>query len=142
MIRPYQDHDINELLDVWYAASSLAHPFLPAAFQKQERENIRNIYIPNTRTWVYLVANELVGFISMIDNEIGAIFIKPTYHGQGIGTKMVNYVAQFHKTLEVEVFKANKIGRPFYDKYGFVYLSEYLHEATNNQVLRLKFTKR
>lgn len=141
MIRPYQDSDLDLLLDVWYVASTLAHPFLTEAFQTQERENIRNIYIPNTKTWVYLNAHDLVGFISMIDNEIGAIFIRPDHHGQGIGTKLINYIAPFYDSLEVEVFKENKIGRPFYKKYGFVFLKEYLHEATNSQVLRLKFTK-
>lgn len=84
MIRPYQDKDMKPLLDVWYAASSLAHPFLDEAFQKQERENIRNIYIPNTKTWVYLANKEVVGFISMINNEIGALFIRPDFHGKGI----------------------------------------------------------
>ena len=141
MIRKYKAADIEILLDVWYAATTLAHPFLTTSFQAQERENIRNIYIPNTKTWVYIKEAELVGFISMIENEIGAIFIKPDFHGQGIGTKLTNHVAQFHSTLEVEVFKENEIGMPFYEKYGFVFLKEYLHEATNSQVLRLIYTK-
>ena len=141
MIRKYKETDLENLLNVWYAASSLAHPFLEEAFQQQERENIRNIYIPNTETWVYVEAGELIGFISMIGNEIGAIFMKPDHHGKGIGTKLINQVAQFHDVLEVEVFKENKIAVPFYKKYGFEILKELLHEATNNQLLRLRYTK-
>ena len=141
MIRKNKATDIEEVLNVWYAASSLAHPFMKESFMQQERKNIRNKYIPNTETWVYLEADKLVGFISMIGNEIGAVFIQPDQQDKGIGTQLVNHVAQFHESLEVEVFKENKIGKPFYDKYGFQFLKEHLHEATNQQLLRLIFTK-
>ena len=47
---------------------------------------------------------------------------------------------ELHGNLEVEVFKANTIGRNFYSKYGFKPLEEKYHEPTGQQVLRLKFT--
>lgn len=31
------------------------------------------------------------------------------------------------------------IGRAFYEKYGFEKIKEYLHEQTNNQIIRLQF---
>ena len=45
-----------------------------------------------------------------------------------------------HGNLEVEVFKANSIGRNFYARYGFRHLEEKLHEPTGQQILHLKFT--
>ena len=45
-----------------------------------------------------------------------------------------------HGDLEVEVFKANSIGRKFYSTYGFEQLEEKSHEPTGQQVLRLRFT--
>ena len=41
--------------------------------------------------------------------------------------------------LEVEVFKDNKIGRAFYDRYGFKFVHEYIHEETNRAVWRMKY---
>jgi putative acetyltransferase len=139
MIRAYEDKDIEELLDTWYQASSVAHPFMDEAFLAKERKNVREIYIPNTVTSVYEEEGHVVGFIAMIGNEVGAIFVQPGKQGAGIGFKLMNHVAQIHKELEVEVFEANAIGRGFYEKYGFKFLKEYIHEETNQKLLRLKF---
>ena len=102
MIRAYEDKDIEALLEVWDHASLLATPFLEASFLEQERKNIREIYIPNTKTWVYEQNDKVVGFIAMIGNEVGAIFVDPQYHGTGLGAKLMNYVAELHDELDVD----------------------------------------
>ena len=76
----------------------------------------------------------------MIGNEIGAIFLVPSYHGRGMGKAMLDWVAKRHTSLEVEVFKANPIGRAFYDRNGFQFVKEYIHEETQQAVLRLKLS--
>lgn len=141
MIREFKDADIEELLDVWYDSSSLAHPFLEEDFMEQEMVNVRDVYIPVTKTWVNLSDGILDGFISMIGNEVGAIFVSPEKHGRGIGKSLMDHVSKLHDELEVEVFKENKIGRDFYDKYGFKIIKEHLHEETGDRLLRMKFTK-
>lgn len=37
MIRKYLESDIEEILDVWYQASVMAHPFLDADFMGMEK---------------------------------------------------------------------------------------------------------
>ncbi len=138
MIRPYQKEDIDDLLDVWYKSSSLAHPFLEEAFMAKERENVRSIYIPNTKTWIYIMDRKLVGFIAMMDNEVGAIFVLPEYHGCGIGKELMDHVRPMHEILEVEVFERNSIGRRFYDKYGFELVEKHVHDETGFLLLRMK----
>jgi putative acetyltransferase len=141
MIRKYEEKDVEDLLEVWYKSSSLAHPFLETSFMEKEKKNIREIYIPNTKTWVFASQDRLDGFISMMGNEVGAIFVRPEKHGLGIGKNLMDYVSQFHEELEVEVFKENKIGRAFYDRYGFKTIKEYIHEETNKRLLRMKFSR-
>lgn len=141
MIRPYEDTDLKELLDVWYASTSVAHSFMDTAFLEKEKKNVRDVYIPNTKTWVYPNGYGLDGFISMIDNEVGAIFVRPEKQGKGIGKVLMDFVSQFHKTLEVEVFKENKIGRGFYDAYGFKKMKEYVHDETQQIVFRMKYVR-
>lgn len=141
MIREFNDADIDDILDVWYKASCLAHPFLDKKFQDQEKINIREIYIPNTKTWVWIQDETIEGFISMMDNEVGAIFVNPDKHGLGIGRKLMDFVSKLHPELEVEVFKENQIGRAFYDHYGFEVINEYIHEETQHALLRMKFTR-
>lgn len=141
MIRAYKKSDADAIVQVWYAASSLAHPFLEADFMEQEKANIREVYLPNTKTWVVTANDHIDGFISMISNEVGAIFVRPEKHGTGLGKKLMDHVSALHPELEVDVFKENKIGRAFYDRYGFEPMNERIHEPTNQMLIRMKFKK-
>ena len=140
MIRAYEPSDTEDIVDVWYKASSLAHPFLSDEFQEKEKDNIRKIYLPNTETWVYEDGDRLVGFISMIGTQIGAIFLDPSFHRRGIGKAMLDWVVQKHGDVEVEVFKENEIGRSFYKKMGFRFQREYIHEPTSQIVYCLQLS--
>jgi putative acetyltransferase len=141
MIRTYQASDTETILDTWYQATTLAHPFMKEAFLEKDKNNIREIYLPNTLTWVFEKDDQLVGFISMMKNEVAAIFVRPEFHGQAIGTQLLNLVAEKHEELEVEVFEENVIGRSFYKKYGFQFKKRHLHEPTNQFLLRLKYSR-
>ena len=119
MIRKHTEKDLDEIINIWYRASTLAHPFLETTFVEKVKKEMRDIYIPNSETWVFEENNTTIGFISMLDNEIGGLFVLPDHHSKGIGSQLVNFVRKLHKELEVEVFEKNLIGRSFYDKYGF-----------------------
>jgi putative acetyltransferase len=139
LIRQYVESDLDGVLSSWESASKIAHPFLKEEFLETERYNIPNVYLPNTDTWVAEVEGNVVGFIALMGNEVGALFLDPKFHGNGIGKSLMDKARELHETLEVEVFKANSIGREFYDRYGFKLLSESIHEPTSQEVLRLKF---
>lgn len=141
MIRKYKNSDCDIVIDIWHEASSLAHPFLNATFMENVRKDMRQLYLPNALTWVFEEDNEVIGFISMIENEIGGLFVKPDEHVRGIGMLLVNHVLSIYDILEVEVFKNNRIGRSFYNKYGFKLIHEYTMEETQQQVLKLKYKK-
>jgi len=138
-IRAYTPADLTAVLDTWEAATRLAHRFMSDEFIAQERTNVAEIYMPNTETWIADVNGKSVGFIALMGNEVGAIFVLPDFHGQGVGRALMDKAQQLQGSLEVEVFKENPIGRRFYAKYGFEILEEKLHELTGQQVLRLRF---
>ena len=138
MIRKYQAVDLADLLSAWEAASNLAHPFLTQEFLAQEKENIPNLYLPNAETWIAEHDGRVVGFIALIDNEVGALFVHPDYHGQGFGRHLMDKARELRGELVVEVFAANSIGRNFYDRYGFQFVEEKLHEVTGQTLLRLQ----
>jgi putative acetyltransferase len=139
-IRQYENSDLEAVLSVWERATRLAHPFMTEEFIAQERINTAEIYLPNTDTWVIETDDHVVGFIALMGNEVGAIFLQPEYHGRGAGKALMDKAQEIHGDLEVEVFKENSIGRGFYSRYGFSQLEEKLHEPTGQQVLRLAFT--
>ena len=139
-IRHYVESDLDAVLSSWEIATRLAHPFMTDAFIARERLNVAEVYMPNTDTWVIEVEGSVAGFIALMGNEVGALFLQPKYHGRGAGKALMDKAQELHGDLEVEVFKQNSIGRKFYSQYGFEYLEEKLHEPTGQQVLRLKFT--
>lgn len=114
--------------------------FLKEDFQKQEKKNIQELYLPNADTWVVEENHQVVGFIALIGNEIGGLFLQPNYHGKKLGKLMVDKAQELHGDLEVEVFERNSIGHKFYAQYGFKLLEEKIHEQTGERVLRLKFS--
>ena len=138
-IRQYSDSDLESVLSSWEVATRLAHPFMTDEFIAQERKNVTEIYMPNTETWVVEIEGNVEGFIALMGNEVGAIFLQPKFHGKGIGKALMDKAQEIHGNLEVEVFKENPIGRKFYSQYGFVLVEEKFHEPTGQQVLRLQY---
>lgn len=140
LVREYKPADLDDLMAAWESASSIAHPFLTDEFQQQERHNIPNVYMPVAETWVIEQDGKVIGFVALIGNEVGGLFVKSEFHGTGAGRALMDKAVELRGDLEVEVFKENKIGREFYDQYGFQFLSETIHEPTGNAVLRLKLS--
>lgn len=140
MIRQYNDNDVDAVVSVWRTASDLAHPFLSKTFQDKEQENVRNIYPQFAEIWVKEIGGKVVGFIALIESEVGAIFLAPHLHGQGIGREMMDFAIERKVSVSLDVFKENKIGRRFYDRYGFVESKEYLHEDSGQMTITMMFT--
>ncbi len=140
LIRHYNNSDLDNVLSAWENASIIAHPFLKEDFLAQERKNIPELYLPIADTWVVEEECQVVGFIALISNEVGAIFLQPEYHGKKMGKLMMDKAQDLHGDLEVEVFEKNSIGRQFYSQYGFRLMEEKIHEPTGERMLRLKFT--
>lgn len=143
MIREYKIEDADHLVAIWRAASKVAHPFLTAAFVDQEEQNLRNIYLLHAQTWVLEENGQPIGFIAMIEDEIGGLFLDPDFHGKGHGKAMVDHVAGLKKAaLHLEVFENNSIGRRFYDRYGFTETGRYTHKASGELTLKLSIPAR
>lgn len=138
-IRQYETRDLEAVLDTWDEATRVAHDFMTDDFIAQERGNVADIYLPNTDTWVAEFNGTVIGFIALMGNEVGALFLQSEFHGVGIGKALMDKARELHGNLIVEVFKVNAIGRSFYDKYGFEYVGESLHEQTGQTVLRLQY---
>ena len=141
MIRKYKATDLTNVIDIWYKSSTIAHSFLENDFVEKVKKDMQEIYIPKAETWVYEENGTIIGFISMLGNEVAGLFVDTNKQTKGIGTQLVDFVIKLHNELEVEVFEKNKIGRSFYDKYGFKFIKKYFDKASNQEILRLKFKK-
>lgn len=138
MIRPFTHDDIDAVIEVWNRSSRIAHSFLTDDFFDAERHEIRDRWLPIAETTVYEDDGQVVGFLSLIGNEVGAFFVDPDHQGQGIGLQLMDHARGSRPFLELNVFESNASGRRFYAAYGFVAVSEHLHEAAGAKELRLR----
>ncbi|MEN8374758.1 MAG: GNAT family N-acetyltransferase [Gemmatimonadota bacterium] len=139
MIRPRTEADDDAIVEVWTAASLIATPFLSPQFMADEAERIRTMWLPKAETWVYEVEGAVGGFMSLIGNEVGAIFVHPDRQGLGIGRALMDHAVELRGSLVLDVFQDNAIGRRFYDRYGFRFDREHVHEETGRTQLRLTY---
>lgn len=138
MIREYRPRDRPELLTIWYEAVQVAHHFWPADRFERERRQIRDEFLPIAETWVFEEKGRAVGFISMMECEVGGLFVAPGSQRKGIGKALLDHVRRLRDHLELDVFAENPIGRAFYDRYGFEIVEDRQEEATGLRVLRLR----
>ena len=137
MIRKFTTNDTDALIAIWDNAESAAHPFLPRSVRDKVREDMRNIYLPNAKTWVIEADGVPVGFIAMIDSEVGGLFLDPAQQSKGLGRQLVDHIVSLKGPLTVEVFKDNKIGLPFYARYRFAVTGEGIFEPTGHETFKM-----
>lgn len=138
MIRPYKKSDEDEVADVWYQASLIAHSFLSEEFLISERQMLSERWLPMSETIVYEADGRVVGFLSLVGNEVGAIFVDPNHQRQGVGRALMDAAHEARPFLELEVFEANSGGRQFYEAYGFRLVGRHTNEASGHPALRLR----
>lgn len=138
-IRAYREPDVDRVIEVWRAASAIATPFLTGAFLEREAREIRDVWLRVANTWVYEVDEVVAGFIALIENEVGGIFVHPAAQGAGIGRALMDHAVRVRGALELDVFEANRVGRRFYRKYGFTEVSRSICEATGEPQIRLAY---
>ncbi|MDH3326956.1 MAG: GNAT family N-acetyltransferase, partial [Gammaproteobacteria bacterium] len=64
--------------------------------------------MPNADTWVTVDNEKIIGFIALIGNEVGGLFVDPDYHGSGLGKALMDKATNLYATLELDVFKENR----------------------------------
>jgi putative acetyltransferase len=137
-IRPYNLNDLPRVLEIWEEAARTAHPFLPESFIVSEREQVREVYIPMAATWVFEDDGRVVGFISLVGDDVGGLFVEPSCHRRGIGRALLDFALAKGRPLELEVFEENSPARAFYERCGFVDVSDYLHAETGHRMVRMR----
>lgn len=123
VIRAYEAADLEKLSAIWFEASRRAHAFIGEASLREQRLLVETVYLPNAETWVAMRDEEPVGFISLLEDFIGGLFVSPSRQGGGVGRRLVRHAAQLKGSLRLEVYTANQQAFAFYRSLGFEELS-------------------
>ncbi len=137
ILRQFRDTDTEGLVEIWYNASIIAHSFIPKEMWESHKDDLRSKYLPQAETWVAEENGNLMGFISLLGNYIGGLFVAPAKQGLGIGTHLIGQGKEVKKQLYVGVYSKNNSARRFYKKNGFLYVSQEVQPETGEIVINM-----
>ncbi len=140
-IRKIKDEDINAVVELWYEVSLEAHSFVPSEYWKKNKEAMATKYLPNSETYLALQKDTIVGFITMVDNYLAAIFVSSDMQGRGIGTELLNHIKDHRNLIQLKVYKKNSKSVNFYIKQGFQLFAEETEEVTGEIECLMKWKK-
>jgi len=136
-IREFRDDDLDGIMAVWEPSFRSAHPFLTDEFVASVRSAIPEVFIPNSKTWVAERDQRIVGFMSLLGQEVGGLFVDPNEFRTGVGQTLLRQACQLHSALTVEVFTKNDHAVRFYRKFGFQDDSRRTHEESGFELTRM-----
>jgi GNAT superfamily N-acetyltransferase/limonene-1,2-epoxide hydrolase len=139
MIKKFEPKETNDVLDIWLTASIQAHRFVDKEFWESKVDDMREIYIPSSETYVFQENNIVKGFFSLHGETLAAMFVSPEFQHQGIGRKMIEKAKTLRSRLNLTVYKENTKSTGFYKNCGFEIIEEKIDEHTGHTEFLMKF---
>ncbi|MCC5859134.1 MAG: GNAT family N-acetyltransferase [Ectothiorhodospiraceae bacterium] len=139
MIRPMASHDMDSILTIWLEASIESHDFVSREFWESRLEDMRNVYIPASETYIYETDGTVKGFFSLHGNTLAAIFVSPGCQGEGIGQKLMEKVKELRNPVCLDVYRENHRTVAFYRRCGFRELAEKRDPHTGHVELVMEY---
>jgi len=140
MIRRYQPCDINHVLDLWLDASIKAHDFIPEAFWREQLGAMRDHYLPQTENFVLEDEGRVLGFMSLHENRLEALFVSSPAQGRGLGRQLLHEAKRLRTALELNVYSANERAIAFYQAGGFLTVAESRDPITGQHELTMRWS--
>ncbi|MDA3907060.1 MAG: N-acetyltransferase [Bacteroidales bacterium] len=140
-IRKLESIDITTVVELWYEVSVQAHNFISPEYWNKNKEAMATQYLPNSETYLAIDEGAIVGFVSMMESYLAAIFVQTNMQGLGIGKKLLYYIKDKRETIQLKVFKKNSNSVQFYTKQGFKILSKNTEESTNEIEFLMEWKK-
>ena len=100
MIRKFEKNDINPVMQIWKNENIKAHKFISKEYWKNNYNYVKEI-LPNAEIYVYVLKENIVGFIGINENYIEGIFIDTNNQCKGIGTSLLNKVKE-NRTMNIK----------------------------------------
>ena len=134
MIRKIKEEDLTKVMTIWVKGNFKANSFIEKDYWLEIYNQVKVDFLENFKTYVYVENDEVLGFISINENEIKAIFVKEENRGHEIGTKLLNYYRnnlEENAELFVKVFEKNMNGIIFFSNLQFKNTKIQLNEQFN-----------
>ena len=130
MIRKFKKEDIDEVIEIWKNENIRTHNFISKEYWKNNYEYVKDI-LPNADIYVYIMNENIVGFIGVDNDHIEGIFVDINNQHNGIGTSLLNKIKEEKEKLNLSVYKKNINAIKFYKKNGFIITGESIDKNTD-----------
>jgi len=140
-IHKIEDKDVPEVVNLWYEASIRAHDFISSDYWQKGKDAMTEKYLPNSETYLAIERGEIIGFVSMKEDYLAALFIKADMQRNGIGKQLLNYIKNKRETIQLGVYKKNLKGVQFYLSQDFTILSEKMDNESHEFVVSMEWNK-
>src|SRR5699024_12055144 len=80
--------------------------------------------LPMSETHVITNQTKIIGFISMVEGYLAALFIDVAYQNNGAGKELLNFEKRRRNKIRLKVYKENLSAVRFYEKNGFIIKEE------------------
>lgn len=140
-IRPNKNTEVDKIVEIWYEGSLIAHDFIDKNYWQSQQMDMKEKYIPMSETYVVSKEKDIIGFVSMLDSYLAALFIDVNHQGEGHGKELLDFIKRQRKNIQLKVYKKNKKAVDFYLKNGFVIKEETLDEQTWEEEFLMEWEK-
>lgn len=122
MIRKIKEEELTKVMAIWVKGNFKSNSFIEKDYWLEIYNQVKEDFLNKFKTYVYIENGEVLGFISVCENEIKAIFVTEEYKGNGIGTKLLNYCKDNlveDKHIFIKLFEKNMNTIVFFSKRQF-----------------------
>ncbi|WP_225744895.1 N-acetyltransferase [Marinilactibacillus sp. Marseille-P9653] len=132
-IRENYQADLDYLVNIWYEASIDAHDFIAPDYWREQQVVMKEKYLPLSETYVISEGNGIVGFVSLVDDYLAALFIDLNVQGEGYGKALLNFVKDQRDFIQLTVYKKNQNAVDFYLKNHFSIKEQSIDQQTSEE---------
>lgn len=126
--------EMEKVIEIWLEASKRAHHFIDFRYWLDNAAAMREIYIPQSETWIYRGAtHEIAGFISLVGNDLASIFVHTAFQNKGIGKRLMAKAKSLRDELYLTVYAQNLSAIQFYTRENFIIRESRIDPNTNEE---------
>ena len=122
--------DIDDIVELWYKVSIETHSFISDEYWERNKSMMKEEYLPMSETYIAQNNKKLLGFVSMIDEYLAALFVRTEIQGMGIGSQLLDFVKEKRERIELKVYKKNDKSIRYYRNRRFEIISDSIDKGT------------
>lgn len=125
--------DGDAIADVYLASRADALPYLRRVHtDDQVRSWIGRVVASRPGTWVAVLGDRIVGFLSLEGEDLDQLYLAPGFYRCGIGTRLLDKAKALSPSgLHLYTFQRNSRARAFYEAHGFTVFD--LNDGSRNE---------